>query len=240
MVDIHTHILPGIDDGARNWDDAYEMAARACDSGVDTIVCTHHANIPGYIENYNNRYLDNLFYEFRARLEEGGFPLTVLRGMEIYSTPNVVNHVNRGELLSLNRTNTCLIEFGFDESPDFIKDTVMDFLDFGITPLVAHPERYYCVQEFPEIVVDILRMGGLTQVNKGSILGRFGREEERTSEWMMRHDLVTCIASDAHRPNIRTTDMSEIWKYVVRRYSKDVAWRLMDENPRKIVSGRKL
>ena len=74
MVDIHTHLLPGIDDGARDWEDVYEMAAMAADSGVDVLVCTHHSNLPGLYDNYNSRRIDRLFYELCERLRQGDFP----------------------------------------------------------------------------------------------------------------------------------------------------------------------
>jgi len=101
MVDIHTHLMPGIDDGARNWEDTYRMAAIAADSGVDTIVCTHHANIPGLYANYNSRELDALFEELVQRLKRGGFPLNAVRGMEIFCTEDVVEKIAAGMLLHI-------------------------------------------------------------------------------------------------------------------------------------------
>lgn len=240
MVDIHTHILPGIDDGARNWEDAYRMAAMAADCGVDTIVCTHHANIPELYQNYDNPYLDDLFEEFKDRLRHGGFPVRVVRGMEIFSTYDVVEKIVDGRLLPINGTNYYLMEFDFYESIDFMEDILMDVLQLGKVPIIAHPERYIPLQEQPEVLYDWMRRGVLSQINRGSLQGRFGVDCQYTAETFMDHNLVTCIASDAHRPDQRTTEMEGIYRLLTKEYSREKAEELLDRNPRKIVEGRKI
>lgn len=237
MVDIHTHILPGIDDGARNWDDSYRMAAMAADTGVDTIVCTHHSNIPNLYKNYNNRYLDNLFEEFAERLRRGSFPLRVVRGMEIFSTPDVIEKIMDGVLLPINGTRYYLIEFDFQESLRFMEYVLMELLRLGKRPIIAHPERYFRLQDQPDVLYYWMKQGVLSQINKGSILGRFGEDVRYTAQEFLDHNLITCIASDAHRPDSRTTDMAEIQHFLRKNYSGQLARKLLDENPRRIIHG---
>ena len=240
MVDIHTHILPGIDDGARNWDDSYRMAAMAADSGVDVIVCTHHANIPGLYRNYNHRYLDDLFEEFCERLDRGGFPVRAVRGMEIFSTYDVLDKIAEGQLLPINQTDYYLVEFDFHESLRFMEDTLFGIMRLGKIPIIAHPERYIPLQDEPDVLYYWMRRGVLSQINKGSLMGRFGEDCLYAAEEFMAHNLVTCIASDAHRPNERTTDMSGIYQMVSGRYSPERADLLLDIHPRRIVEGRRI
>ncbi|MDO4977724.1 MAG: hypothetical protein Q4E53_10745 [Eubacteriales bacterium] len=237
MVDIHTHILPGIDDGARNWDDSYRMAAMAADTGVDTIVCTHHSNIPNLYLNYNNRYLDDLFEEFAERLRRGGFPLRIVRGMEIFSTPDVIEKIMDGALLPINGSSYYLIEFNFQESIRFMEYVLYELLRLGKRPIIAHPERYFNVQDQPDVLYHWMKRGVLSQINKGSILGRFGEDVQYTAQEFLNHNLITCIASDAHRPNSRTTEMGEISHFLRTRYSEKLAHKLLDGNPRKIIRG---
>lgn len=240
MVDIHTHILPGIDDGAANWDEAYEMAAMAADSGVDTIVCTHHSNIPGLYYNYNSRELDALFLEFQRGLHKGGFPIKLLRGMEIFSTPDICDKIWNRHLLPINGTNYFLVEFSFHESEEYMADLLRDMLHQGMRPVIAYPERYACMKENPELLFQWMKFGVLSQINKGSLLGKFGRSAERAASIFMKHNLVTCIASDAHNPRVRTTHMGEIKRFLKHKYSEDMAIKLLDDNPRRIVEGKKI
>lgn len=240
MVDIHTHILPGIDDGAANWDEAYELAAMAADSGVDTIACTHHSNIPGLYVNYNSRELDALFLDFQRGLHRGGFPIRLVRGMEIFSTPDICDKIWNGQLLPLNGTKYFLVEFSFHESSDYMTDLLYDMLHQGMRPVVAHPERYVCLKENPALLYRWMKAGVLSQINKGSLLGKFGRGAERAAHTFMKHNLVTCIASDAHNPRIRTTHMGEIQHFLKHTYSEETAMKLLEYNPRRIVEGKKV
>ena len=240
MVDIHTHLMPGIDDGARDWKDVYEMAAMAADSGVDTIVCTHHSNMPGVYDNYNSRALDTLFHELRERLWQGEFPLRIFRGMEIFATPDICDKIWAGKLIPLNRTRYFLVEFSFGETPEYMTDLLYDMKRQGMYPIVAHPERYEALAEDPLLLSRWMKRGILSQINKSSLLGKFGSRVEQTALTFMEHNLVTSIASDAHRPYTRTTHMEEICRFLVRHYSEETAWRLLDENPRRIVEGKRI
>ena len=237
MVDLHTHILPGIDDGARDWEDTYRMAAIAADCGVDTLVCTHHANVPDLYKNYDSRFLDELFEEMKERLRIGGFPLRVLRGMEIFSTEDVVDKIDAGILLPLHDTKYYLIEFDFFETPDFMEDTIFGIMEIGKMPIIAHPERYVCLQDEPEILHYWMTKGVLTQINRGSLQGNFGSACEDAARTFMDHHMVTCLASDAHRATERTTEMGRIYRQVSLEYSESTARKLLNINPRRVLAG---
>lgn len=238
MVDIHTHILPGIDDGARDWEDSYRMATVAADSGVDTIVCTHHANVPNLYRNYDSIYLDELFAELKERLRKGHFPLNILRGMEIFCTEDVVDKIAEGILLPLHKTPYYLIEFDFHETPDFMEETIFGILELGKRPVIAHPERYICLQDEPETLHYWMTKGALTQINKGSLQGNFGIDCEEAARTFMNHNMVTCLASDAHRAYKRSTEMGRIFRQICQEYSHVTARRLLSENPRQIIRGK--
>ena len=105
----------------------------------------------------------------------------------------------------------------------------------GLVPILAHPERYFCVQDEPNLLREWRMQGALAQMNKGSVLGKFGVEVERTAELLLRNHLFTCIASDAHHADVRTTDMKELHYYLQRHYSLEEQDRLLRKNPLSII-----
>ena len=151
MIDIHTHILPGLDDGSRNMNMTLAMADLALQSGTDTIVATPHC-LPGMYENYGDAYLEEVFQDTRRILAEAGIPVRLMRGMEVLLAGDVRRFLAEKPLWTLNRTQYLLVEFSFDEDPEFCDDALKAVTEKGYTPIVAHPERYYSVQNDPSAV----------------------------------------------------------------------------------------
>lgn len=240
MVDLHIHILPGVDDGSRDYADSIHMAAIALDCGVDTIVATPHANQMGRFENFWSDAMHERFQKLRAIIREEQLPLRILTGMEIMASNDMKEKVRDGRLIGLNHTDRYLVEFPFDAPAEWIRLRLRDLLELGKTPLVAHVERYYCVQDDPLLVAGWLMMGCFTQINKGSIDGRFGTHAKDAAMFVLEHDLVTCVASDAHRPYIRTPWMGETQEFLARRYGEEHMLDLCERNPRRIITGKKV
>ena len=239
MIDIHTHILPGIDDGADSLEEAYEMALMAVRCGVKALVATPHSNQRLDLGDDERSKQEKSFQELEQILLREQVPLKLYRGMEIWSSIDVTEKIESGKLITLNQTPYTLIEFGFEEEPWWIEAIMEELKGAGLIPIIAHPERYYCVQEDPELLYEWTMQGALAQMNKGSILGRFGREIQRTAEILLRKHLFTCIASDAHHAYIRTTDMRELRYYLQRYYSREEQDRLLRQNPLSIIQGGK-
>ena len=236
MIDIHIHILPGIDDGAQSWEDAMEMAEMAVECGVRILIATSHANIPGCArENEAERYLGRL-EQFQRGLERENIPLTVLSGMEIFAAGNFLERLRKGKLLSLNQTRYVLIEFPMNSPASEIYRVILQMEQIGVRPVLAHPERYLCVQKVPAHVYEWYRMGAVIQINKGSVLGRFGRSVQRTVDSLLRHRLVSVAASDAHNPHVRTPDMTNLEEILEERYG--CSNLLLFENPKRVLEDR--
>lgn len=238
MIDIHSHILPGMDDGARSFEEALEMAYLAAESGTALIAATIHANMPG-METKGRRelYLRQLG-TFCSLLKREGIPLAVASGMEVFADGSFPEALNNGEFLTLNGTPYLLVEFSIDECAAEIYRVLGGILQRGYIPVLAHPERYECVRRVPAHVCEWDRMGAVIQLNKGSLLGRFGRTVRKTAESLLRHRLVHAVASDAHRADIRTTDLSEVSKLLCLDYGASAARLFLEENPSRILSGR--
>lgn len=238
MIDIHTHILPGIDDGSDCMESSLEMAELAVESGVSVIVTTPHCNMEGAFENYNSPQLTKLYDRLNGVLKEEGINLQLLRGMEIYGTEDVVAKMEEGLLIPLNDSRYYLMEFNFGEDPGWIGDILEDVLNSKRIPVIAHPERYYCIQDNPMILYEWMSLGCLSQLNRGSVFGSFGRHAKKTADILLEHELVTCIASDAHSPYQRTTYMADIYEYVADEYGRKYANRLLVENPDRIIKNQ--
>lgn len=240
MIDIHTHILPEIDDGADSLDEAYEMALMAVRSGVKALVATPHSNQRVDFLDDELKRQEKAFVELEQILLQEKVPLKLYRGMEIWSSVDVVEKIKLGKLITLNQTPYVLIEFAFDEEPWLIEAIIEELQGAGLVPILAHPERYFCVQDEPNLLHEWRMQGALAQMNKGSILGRFGWEIERTAEVLLRNHLFACIASDAHHAYVRTTDMKELHYYLQRHYSLEEQDRLLRQNPLSILRGMKI
>lgn len=237
MIDIHCHILPGFDDGARDIYDTLDMASLAHVSGTKIIVATPHCNVPGAEDNYYDSRYREAFRSVCKALEEERIPIRLLPGMEVFATFDLPELIKDRKVLTLNQSEYLLIEFAFDEDPDFVEMMVDRLRDIKITPIIAHPERYEFIKDDPEFARILVRNGAILQANKGSLLGRYGRRSEAVVYELMKNNLITVVASDAHSAEIRTPDMR-------RAYSaaKEVcdARKLFEDNPMKICTNQKL
>lgn len=237
MIDIHAHILPGIDDGAVDLDTTLEMAEMAAASGVQYLVATPHCNIPGMYDNYRDEALINAYKDVRKAIEEANIPIQIVPGMEIYVTKDVPQLLKENKLVGLNGTKYILMEFDFDEDPEFCNHILKECAAMGYMPIIAHPERYYFVHRNPQIAFGWYEKGYHMQVNKGSILGKFGRTARNLAHLFLEENIVCCVASDAHSSWSRTPHMGEIREYLEVRYGEAYAQELLDTNPRRILKG---
>ena len=238
MLDIHIHILPGIDDGAQDYDDSIEMAQLALKSGISTIVATPHANQMGRFENFYTPELARRFERLEYMLHASRLGLRVLEGQEIMASDDMVEKIKAGKLIGLNNTQYYLIEFPFDSVPGWISDRLTDIIRIGKTPVIAHVERYFCVQYDPGYVYDWIEMGCLTQMNKGSVFGKFGKAARRATVPLLNYELIHCVASDAHSSVQLTPWMRDIQRFLVENYDEEYAYRLLEANPYRIVTGQ--
>lgn len=240
MIDLHTHILPGLDDGSPDLETSVLMAAVAAESGVTHLVATPHSNQRGAFENYASPALQVRFDCLRTAVHEAGIPLELSLGMEIFGTGDVLQLLHDGRLLTLGGGRYLLIEFGFHEDPLRIERLLDALLADGYWPVVAHPERYYGLQRMPNYLYDWANRGIVLQVNKGSLFGRFGRGAQALAAAMLERGLVGCVASDAHGPDVRTPDLAGAWDYLAERCSEELARCLLEDNPGRILRSEPL
>ena len=234
MIDIHSHILPGLDDGSGSLAESLAMARMAVDSGIRAMVATPHCMGDRAEEVLESWRL------LKQALEENQIPLRLYPGMEIYGTADTLRLLKAGKLLTLNNSRYPLVEFGFHG--DGSKETALlrELCEAGYCPVVAHPERYVCVRYDPELLNRWYRMGCLMQVNRGSLLGRFGRHAQAMAVEMVERGFAAAVATDAHRFRSRTAWMADVREMLDQEVSPLCAKTLLEDNPRKILKNERL
>lgn len=197
MIDIHCHILPGIDDGAADWDQSLEMARIASKDGIKKIIATPHFEKGRYEPSVDD--IIDLTEELNKRINDEGMDLLILPGMEIHVEPTLIQMLRDGEVLTLNNQGKyLLVEFPPESIPPHSHEVLYEIRVLGITPIMAHAERNLEIQRNPQKLFGMVESGLLTQVTSASIEGNFGHKCRNTANLLLKHNLAHFIASDAH------------------------------------------
>lgn len=234
MIDLHSHILPELDDGARSFGQSLEMARLAVESGVTAMVATPHCM------DDRAREVRSAVKLLREALQESGIPLRLYMGMEIFGTADTARLLRERKLFTINGSRYPLIEFSFRSSGEEETQILQSVIRAGYQPLVAHPERYSYIQANPELVNVWKRMGCLFQVNRGSLMGRFGNEARQMGMALVERGFAAVVASDAHSPGVRTPWMKDVWDSLSKEVSPAAAEYLLQRNPRSIIRNEQL
>jgi len=236
MVDIHSHILPGIDDGAKTLEDSLELCRIAAGDGIETIVATPH--VMEYRYPNTRSTIEGPFARLASEIQSRGIPLRVVRGAEVHLAADLVTRLRDGDLMTYDDNRRyMLLEFPFQDMVSGTEEIVYRLRLAGVTPVVAHPERIGFFMDNPGRLEALLKLGALAQVTGGSLLGSFGEKSERAAWRMMERRLVHVLASDAHDQKHRRPEMSAAADLVARRAGADVARRMSVEIPAAILAG---
>ena len=233
MIDLHCHILPGIDDGSRSMRTTVEMARLARKGGTDTIVATPHSNIPGLYRNHYGPWYDDLFDETEEVLSDYGIKL--LPGMEVFSTYDLSHLLDEGRFLTINQSRYLLIEFDFGITFESAADMLEQVRQRGFIPLIAHAERFDFIRNSPHNAFILSQQGCVLQANKGSFTGVFGSRVQSTAFLLLKHGLYSVVASDAHDYSKRNPYMLDAYDEIKHEVSQDILDGLFMENPRRII-----
>lgn len=238
LIDIHCHLLPGLDDGPERLEDSLEMARLAVADGIHTIVATPH-HLDGTYENEREVVEDSVL-RFKRRLEESGIPLKVLQGQELHCAANLIDLLHDGhEWMSLNRSRYVLLEFPPSDMPRHALDVVHEMRVLGIVPIIAHPERNRGIAADPDQLSQLIEAGALGQVTSQSLTGRFGSRVQKIAADLCRKQLIHFVASDAHNVTSRPFLLREAYDWIEEQLGERYA-AYYAQNAEKIIADEEL
>lgn len=233
MIDLHSHILPGIDDGAPDLGVALEMARIAVANGVAVQACTPHI-FPGLFDN-SGPQIRCATQELQRHLDEHGVPLRLVAGADVHIVPNMVNGLRAGEILSLADTRYVLVEPPHHVAPPRLEHLFFELMASGYVPILTHPERLTWIETRYETLVQLFRAGVWMQVTAGALTGAFGRRPKYWAERMLSEALVHILASDAHGARRRPPDLAEGRAAAAKWLGEEEAEQLVSLRPRAVL-----
>lgn len=236
FVDLHCHLLPGLDDGASGWNETLAMARIAVEDGIRTIILTPHQL--GLFSANASETIRLRLKETQRFLEEQNVPLTLLAGAELRVESDLLARLMRGQVLSLgDHRKHVLVELPAEYYLPL--DLLLEELAAkGIVAVLAHPERNRDILANPRLAADLVDQGCLLQVTAGSLTGAFGPDVQRTAEWLVRQGLVHCVATDAHGSRVREPRLRPAFARLVELADWSTAIDLCCRTPATIAAGK--
>jgi protein-tyrosine phosphatase len=236
MLDLHSHLLPQIDDGAADVEISLAMARAYVDQGVQYVACTPHI-LPGLYHNTGSqiRWAVALM---QARLDDAGIPLRLLPGADNHMVPNFITRLNEGCLLPLADSPYVLVEPPHHVAPARLDDFFFDLLVAGYIPILTHPERLSWIETKYDVIKRLASRGVWMQITSGSLMGRFGRRARYWSERLLADGIVHILATDAHNTTTRPPDLLEGRREAERRAGNEEAERLVLTRPSLVLAKR--
>jgi len=236
LIDLHTHILPGVDDGVETEDDSVAFARVAAEDGTRVMVATPHCKDGFYVNERDS--VVAAVEKLRTRLASEGVDLELLPGAEVHICPDLVERIADGRALTLNDNGkTLLLELSLSQYPVELENLVFQLKLAGVHVLLAHPERIRYFQDDPKRYEEMVRLGAYGQITTGSILGVFGTKAEEYSFDLLRRGLVHVVASDAHNVRGRSPKLSEAVEAMVPLVGEQRAELMATEAPRMLLEG---
>lgn len=234
FVDLHTHILPGVDDGAKDMDMALDMLRMAWDNGTGTVVLTPHYR--GRYKKTTPRELREIFEALSARTAKEIPGLRLYLGHEAGNEHELSDKLLSGRVLTLAGTRYVLLEFDEHCYRSNVLSSVLNLVNSGFLPVIAHVERYEIFRRTPSLAAEVISMGALLQVNAGSVMGRQGLAVKLYSQRLLRRGQVSFVASDAHDLKDRQPVLRSCYDRIRKSRGEAYARALFCENAERLLS----
>ena len=235
MIDMHSHILWDMDDGADSLEESLSMATIALEQGIRTIVATPHCIDEVDFEAFAKK-VKKRCQLLKEALDKRKIPVNIVPGVEVYMDLEILD---RPELdkLTIGETHYILVEMPMGEVPRYAEDFLYHLQLKGFTPIIAHPERNRGIIEQPNILARFIELGSLTQINTGSISGFFGPKVQESARILLTHNMGHMLGTDAHSNRRRGPYMKEAVELLYEWLGRDMADRIIYDNPKRILKG---
>lgn len=234
MIDMHCHLLFGVDDGAQTLSDSIAMLDVARQQGITDMILTPH-----YRHGMFAFPLDEVRLNFAQLVPEADKRgIRLFLGCEYHVNSRMIEYLDAGRCLTLADSEYVLAEYSYDTPYRYIKDTVMELLMHGYIPVVAHVERYECFIKEPLLTGELSHMGAWIQVDANAVLGMEGRAGKKCAHTLLKHGMADIIASDCHDVKRRGIHMKECYQLVAKKYTEQTARAVFDATPKRLLSER--
>mgnify|MGYP001623073736 FL=1 len=234
MIDVHTHILPGIDDGSKDIEETFKILREACEAGFSDVFATSH-----YIEGeyeFNKTDREYIIEAIMEKVAEEGLDITIHNGAEGYISNELPNLIREEVVPTLGESRYVLFELPLRAKVMYTNEVINKLIQMKLIPIIAHPERYELIQDEPSIAIEWVEQGALLQSNYASIIGRYGIKAKETLLKLLDANAVHFLGTDNHRSNSIYTRMEEIKKEFRRKIGRDKFYELSETNPRCILN----
>ncbi|MCJ7680922.1 MAG: hypothetical protein MUP70_09380 [Candidatus Aminicenantes bacterium] len=240
MIDLHAHILPGLDDGARDIEESLAMARLAVDSGVRAVAATPHL-FRGTADILDSKIVKEKQMELEKALKDNDISLEVYLGAEVHVSHNLIEKIrNHRNQLVLNGGSYMFVEFPSEHLYSDVRQLFFDVMTEGITPVIVHPERNAVMSKHPELLAEFIGTGVYCQVNSGSLLGVYGAVS-RTAAWtFLENRCVHFLASDCHGTQTMPPNLAGAAVMVRKKFGEKTARALVEDNPQAALESRSL
>lgn len=229
MIDLHCHMLPGIDDGAPDLETAIEMARMAVADGIQVTACTPHI-YPGLYEN-DAAGIAAAISQFEQALGRANVALRLVRGADVHLTPDLLADLRKGRIPTLNGSRYFLLEPPHHVAPPRFDEQVFNLLANGYVPVITHPERLTWIEQHYDMFLRLARAGAWLQVTAGALTGRFGRRPQYWSKRLLDEGPVHIIATDAHSPGRRPPLLAEARLVAEAQVGAAESWAMVRDRP---------
>ncbi|MGW6662152.1 tyrosine-protein phosphatase [Peribacillus sp. NPDC055009] len=217
LIDIHCHILPGVDDGSADIKESFNMAKKAVEAGITHLFATPHHLNEKYV-NVKNNIIDHTV-RLNKSLQQNNIPLTIHLGQEVRIHRDIFTSLEKEEILTLDDNGTyLLLELPSGRVPTYTQEVIYELLLKGITPIIVHPERNKELNENHKLLFTLVEEGALTQLTSGSIIGNFGKSIQSFSKKIIEHNLAHFIATDAHNIGSRGFTLQHAYETITKVY----------------------
>lgn len=229
MIDLHCHLLPGIDDGPKDAETTLAMAALACQDGIRTVAVTHHYTEDQPIQDYLDQ-IHQAMHLLQVHLRQKDLPLQAVAGAEVLLSP-FLSSIKALPQLCIHNSRYLLVELPMAEIPRYTEDALYTLRIKGIVPILAHPERNWAILQNPNRILPLLELGILSQINGGSVTGRFGKRVQRCAKTLLKHRMAHLLASDGHSLRSRPPVLSEARGVLTRWLGPEAAQAMTETVP---------
>lgn len=238
FTDVHCHILPGLDDGAKSLEQSREMFAIAYQEGIREIIVTPHNYASKKSASANT--IRTAVEQLENHLKEWDFPILLHAGNEIYYRSDVVDELEQGLILTLAGSHYVLVEFDPYTEYSYLRDGLSRLAHWGYYPVLAHAERYDCLYRKKERIRDLKNAGIYCQVNASTFLEKWGSEYKKRAKLLLKENAVNLIGTDAHSTRSRAPKMKQAAEYITKKLGKEEAERILFQNPQMIIKDKRI